>query len=380
MTPAARGVERATRRLPLSAERSYLDRDGHADRLSRLARRALAGDAAFLALVAGDGSVLVGQDGWIPHLDLAGIVTDGEPGHGRLTLVEPDHPDRRWALAYAGIPIEVAGLMVTALVGVLHADPWTWTPAQLACVEEFAPLAVSVVQDGLRDETEDRIEELVPRLVAPLAELDDVVRRTSDLVETPEDPRLPRMADVVRRRLAALELVAGQLEEVSRGATFTWVSRPDVDLGRLVGVVAARSVTTDPRSDLLVELPDRPVWVRAAIAPLDRALSRLLAAAIHDADPAGRGLVRVTGDGQVATVEVAVPGSGIPLPDLVRLVGAVTALVLGSSPVSMQLGEKGLQIRSRGLEARSDASGTVVRLVLSEVGAGDDASHEQVAT
>jgi signal transduction histidine kinase len=365
MNPAALGVGRVSavdgpvpQVLPHLA---YVDLDGHTDRVSRLVRQALRADAAIVGMVAGARFLLVGQDGQVPHLQPAFELLDDGPCHGQLTLPERDHQDRAWAAAYAGAPVEIPGLALTALVGVVRPDPWTWSADQLDCLDEYAQLAVSVIHTELRDEVLARLEDLVPRLAGPLDDLDDVVRRTTDLVERPGDPRLPRMADVVRHRLDAVEVVAGQLGELSHARTG---GSPEIDLCKVVRVVTSRSVTSDPRSELVVELPDRPVWVAHPRVALERAVSRLVSAAVHDAVPAARGRVQVSDADGAALLEVVVPGPGIPLPGLLRLVGATETLTPEPAPVAVSLDAGRLVVRSRELEARTDSSGSVIRLVL----------------
>jgi hypothetical protein len=150
-------------------------------------------------------------------------------------------------------------------------------------------MTVTLTRAELRNDAADRVEVLASRLAAGLDDLGDVVRLTAALVETPQDPRLPRMADVARHRLSEVELVADQLDAAldrTQGET-----PATIDLTELIRVIGARSIP-DGEPALHLELPDRSVWVRRPAAHLERSLWRLLSAAAEDADPVLGGRVR----------------------------------------------------------------------------------------
>jgi GAF domain-containing protein len=368
MAPATLGVYRpeiAGRTVPLMLPGlCEVQLDGHADRVSRVARQALGAEASVVALVSGDLHLVVGHEGRIPELDTQLRFPSDGPCGGQVELVERGNPDAAWVAAYAGTPVEVRGQALMCLAAVLRSDGGTWSGRDLARLDEFATLAATVIATELRDEASVRVEELVPRLAAPLGDLGDAVRNATDLVETPQDPRLPRMADVVRHRLEAVELLAGQLDEARSDVARSAKVHPRIDLTELLRFIVARYPSAYPRAEPLLDLPDRPVWVRQAGAPLDRALSRLVSAAVCDGDTAMQARVRLTEADDVGTVEVDVPGRGVPLPGLLRLVGAVTTLAAEPAPVSVRLDPGLLQVHAPGLEARTDASGSVITVTL----------------
>jgi signal transduction histidine kinase len=367
MSTASGAVDRRSGVAPavpwVLPEFSWLDEDGHGDRLSRLARLALDAEVAVVALVQGSRYVVVGQDGRIPELELRVQLPTGRLLHGQATLVEPGLPDQVWSGAYAGAPARVHGRSVTATAAVLRRGVHSWTQSDLACLDELALLAVTVVRAGLSDEASGRLEQLVSRLEAPLADLGDAVRRATELVETPQDPRLPRLADVVRQRLEVVEQVADELGDIGHDYPEYTSPEASVDLCELVRAMATRAVDG---SDLPfgLDLPGHPVWVRLPAAMLERALWRLLLAAVDDADPVLPAGLRLTGADGEATVLVTIPGLGVPPANLVRLVGALATPGPLTSPVSIALDGARLVVRCDGVDARTDGSGTVITLVL----------------
>lgn len=352
------------------------DGDGPCDRLSRLARELLDAEAALVALVGDDRHVIVGQVGTVPDLEPILRLSLDRSFRGQLSVAERANPEKTWATVYSGVPLEISGSVVVALVGVLRPRLRTWSGQQQARLDELAMLTVTIIEDQVRAGVAQRLEELIGRIVLPLGDLAGAVRRTTDLIENPSDPRLPRMADVVRRRLAAVEEVAHELDAMAANARTVDGASPALDLRDTVRRAVDRSAPSGDAGQVLVDLPADPVWVCLPHGPAERALSGIFAAAVHHAATDQTARISVTESDGTAAVFVTSPGHSMPLPDLLRVVGDAEVLDPAGSPVSVSLTADGARVHRQGLDVITGASGTVFTIHVA-VGAGPPARRHR---
>ena len=338
--------------------------DGPCDRLSRLARELMDAEAALVALVGDDRHVIVGQVGTVPDLEPILRLSLDRSFRGQISVAERANPETTWDTVYSGVPLEISGSVVVALVGVLRPRLRTWSGQQQARLDELAMLTVAIIEDQVRAGVAQRLEELIGRIVLPLGDLAGAVRRMTDLIETPPDPRLPRMADVVRRRLAAVEEVAHELDAMAAHARPVDGARPALDLRETVRRAVGRSAPSGRADQVLVDLPVDPVWVCLLPGPAERALSGIFAAAVHHAATDGTVRISLTEVDGRAAVFVTSPGHSMPLPDLLRVVGDAEVLDPEGAAVSVSLTEDGARVHRQGLDVLTGASGTLFTIHL----------------
>lgn len=365
VTTSPGDADSVTRGLKFPVGRSGAEGvDRPCDRLSRLARELVDAEAALVALVGDDRHVIVGQVGTVPDLEPILRLSLDRSFRGKISVAERANPEKTWDTVYSGVPIEISGSVVVALVGVLRPRLRTWSRQQQARLDELAMLTVAIIEDQNRAGMAQCLEELIGRIAVPLGDLASAVRRTTDLIETPTDPRLPRMADVVRRRLAAVEEIAHELDAMAANTRQVGGVRPALDLRDPVRRAVDRTVPSGRPDQVLVDLPVDPVWVCLPPGPAARALSGIFAAAIHHAATDTRARISLEEVDGRATVFVTSPGHSMPLPDLLRVVGDADVLDPEGSPVSVSLTVDGARVHRQGLDARTGTSGTTFTIDL----------------
>jgi signal transduction histidine kinase len=225
--------------------------------------------------------------------------------------------------AYAGVPLEVEDGEVVGTLCVFDPDPHEWTDSDVELLNELAALAVSEMEYRLRLKEVGGLESLALRLPEPVERLGEAVRSTAAIAEDPFDPRLPRMADVMRARLRPVETLTEDLHEAAgRHRDRRPAETVTVDLRQLVERVVRLVRSSVREEDLAVDLPEDPVPVLATLPDLDRALTLAVMTAVHhlsdghvtvDVRPAARG---------GGTLRVSHPGRAVPVSDLLRVVSA----------------------------------------------------------
>lgn len=305
------------------------------DRITRIARSVLKVDAAMVSLVDRDRQVFKSQ------LGLSGrLAEDNGSGldrsfckvavaSGQRFLVQDARTDplvresrlvsEDGLVAYAGTPLQVSTGHIYGTLCVVHESPREWSPDELEVLEDLAALTVSEIEYRLKTREIAGLEALAQLLPHPVGLLGDVVRSTASLADTPDDPRLPRMAEQARDRLGAVEAVAHDLEQAASNTRGRRASGPlTVDLRALL-LRTCRLIGSAARpEDLAVRTDDHPAVVVWEGPNLGTGLSRILMAALqHLAD--GR-QVEVTLDVKAESVEIRVisPGHLMPAGDLLR--------------------------------------------------------------
>jgi signal transduction histidine kinase len=269
-------------------------------------------------------------------------------------------------VAYAGAPLRLAdGGPVLGTLCVVEPHPRHWTEDDLATLDELAEVAETELNYRVQAREVELVCNLALRLPDPVDRLGDAVRTIATLVERPEDPRLPRTADVARERFQAVETLT---EDLTRAAAAQRRARPaeagsvelNARLARVIGMVqsAAR------RQDLVVEMPPDSLWVRALTAELDRALSLTLVTALHHAGDTGPVKVRLRADSGVARLSVVSPGFAVPVNELLRVVGGFRHEPTDAEPVDVTVRAGVTRVRGALAEARTGSDGTIVEVAL----------------
>jgi GAF domain-containing protein len=308
-------------------------------RISRLARRALGVQTAFVSVVDSRRQTFKGFDGLPPDLAAKGavpardslcrlVVATGEQLAVRDGRTDPSVRESAMVVhhhmsAYAGVPLQVADGEVVGSLCVLDPEPRSWTDADMDLLAELAALAVSEMNYRLRLREVMGLESLALRLPEAVERLAEAVRTTASLAEDPSDRRLPRMADVMRARLRPVETLT---EDLQQAAAHHRARRPpetvDLDLRDRVRHTVDLVRSSVREEDLLVVVPEEPVRVRVTLPDLDRALSLAVVTALHHLTEGPVSVEVSAAPGGGGRLRVAHAGPPIPVGDLLRVVGA----------------------------------------------------------
>nr|MBA3781414.1 GAF domain-containing protein [Nocardioides sp.] len=312
------------------------------DRVTRLAKRLLGVDAAFVSLIDDEHQFLKSVTGAAPDLPrlqpLAHSFCKYAVASGDTFVVRDSRQDplvrNSPAIevndigAYAGAPLETTRGNVLGTVCVVHHRSRDWTEDELAVLEELAALAVTEIEYRLRAQEAQTIRGLGDRLAGPLASLSDAVRETATLADRPEDLRLPRVADTALQRMRTVESIAVDLRSTITSSAFTG---PSVDLGAVLDRSLALAGAHADAGVVEVRRPERPIVVRAR-GSLDRPLSALLQTAVQHLGEQGRCRVQVEHDGAAVALSVSSPGKVLANATLLRLVSKFSAGDTGDAP------------------------------------------------
>lgn len=305
------------------------------DRITRLARSTLKVDAAMVSLVDRDRQVFKSQLGLSGRLaadngsELDRSFCKVAVASGQRFLVEDARTDplvresrlvsEDGVVAYAGTPLQVSTGHIYGTLCVVEESPREWSEEELEVLEDLAALTVAEIEYRLKTREVAGLEALAQRLPTPVGRLGEVVRSTASLADTPDDPRLPRMAEQARHRLGAVEALAQDLEQA---AASTRGRRPPgpltVDLRALL-LRTCRLIGSAARpEDLEVRTGDQSAVVVWEGPDLGRGLSRIVMASLQHLG-AGRH-VEVTLEVKAESVKIRVVSPGHPMPagDLLR--------------------------------------------------------------
>lgn len=307
------------------------------DRLSRFARQLLGVDTALVSLVDDHQQLFKGHDGLRADLAARG----GSPlSHSYCKfpvatgerLVVPDARDSALlsespaiadhdAVAYVGIPLELSEGVVLGTLCVINATPRSWTPQDVATLEELAAVAVSEIEYRVRHHDIEQVGALATRLEDPVAKLGDVTRTITHLIEQPDaDPRLPRLGDLARSRMSTVEVLTQDIVKAARPVR-TSTGPGVVDLREVLDKAAGLVLSTARAEDLSVDLPLDPVLVQFPPVPTSRALSLVVTTAMHYVRPGHQVRVRLMVADDAARVMVNAPGAAVPAGELLRIAG-----------------------------------------------------------
>ena len=352
---------------------------GSFDTITRLARNVLQVDGAMVSLVDRDRQMFKSQVGLSGRMaseggsDLDRSFCKVAVASGQRFLVEDARADplvRHSRLvtedgveAYAGAPLKISTGHIFGTLCVVEESPRQWSEEEVKILEDLAALTVAEIEYRLKSREVVGLETLARRLPAPVSRLGDVVRSTAALTDTPEDPRLPRLAEQARYRLGAVEAITQDLEQ---SASITRARRPSgplrVDLAALVQRIC-RLVGSAARSeDLEVRTGKEPVYVSWEGPDLGQGLSLVVMAALHHLGAGHRVDVTLTTEAEHVRVSITSPGHLMPVGDLLRASGGFVTDEGAASNVTSR--QRQTTVRNGPLTATTSAGGTEFTLQL----------------
>ncbi len=368
----------ADERLSSLRESGLLQHDDHEpfDRITRLTRRLLLAKTALISLVGEDRQTFIGQDGVRPdlaeqrgspltHSYCRFVVATGE------RLVVPDARESALlrespaitehdAVAYAGVPLGLPDGEMLGTLCVIEPGPRDWTEEELETLAELAEVARTELAYRVRTRNAELVEQLALRLPEPVTRLGDAVRTTASLVERPDDPRLPRTADVARTRYQVVEALSDDLAHAATSQRERRRKEPEtVDLSERLRRSVQLVRSSARVGDLSLNAPAVPVHVRWVTRELDRALALVLVTALHHAADGAPVEVGLTAADGTAHLTVRCPGSGVPVAELLRVVGAFRTEANGEA---VDVAVRGGTTRVRGAVAEASVEQAQTRI------------------
>jgi GAF domain-containing protein len=351
------------------------------DRITNLARRLLSVDSAMVSLVDRERQVFAGHAGPPGKLaqeretDLTHSFCKYAVASGERFIVEDAREDPlvrespaiedHNVVAYAGEPLRVFDGTVLGTLCVVDSMPRRWSREELEILQELTALAVTEIEYRLRLHDMAAVETLAERLSEPLTRLGDAVRTVTNLAKDGGGPRLPRVADHARSRLATVEALADDLQMAT--GQHRRRRRPEpaqVDLVDRLARAAAFAGDAARVGDLIVETPDQPVSVCWPPAQLDRGLAVVLMSALHHLGEDRRVAIRLTLANDEAHVHVTSPGHAMPVADLMRLAGGFHSSAASGETMDVSARDGVTRVRSGVVWATTGAAGTEVEIVL----------------
>jgi len=343
------------------------------DRVSRFARRLLGVDTAMVLLVDNHQQLFKGYDRF--HADLAARGRsslshsyDTFPVATGERLVVPDARDSalltespaiadHHAVAYLGVPLELSEGVVLGTLCVFNATPRSWTPQDVATLEELAAVALAMIECRVRRRDIEQVGALATRLEGPVAKLGDVTRTITHLIEQPDaDPRLPRLGDLARSRMSIVEVLTQDLVDAARTVKTSTVPGV-VDLREVLRKAADLVLSTARADDLSVDLPVDPVLVQSPSVPTSRALNLVLITALHYVRPGHQVRVRLVVADDAARVMVSAPGAVVPASELLRIAGHFRGPDGEELSTSVSARAGGSRVQNAVMTATSDRDG-----------------------
>lgn len=264
------------------------------------------------------------------------------------------------AVAYAGAPLRLSPHEPTlGTLCVIDPRPRHWTDAELGLLEELAEVVRTELDSHVRLRAAEEVERLALRLPEPVGRLGEAVRRVSSLAEDPSDPRLPRSADVARSRIHSVDVLTQDLVtaiEANQPPAPPEVGETDLTMRVRRAVTVARAASRT--EDLVVDLADEPLWVRAASLQLDRAVSHALVAALHHAVGPEPARVTLRREGDRAVLVAETPGYAIPVAEALRLVDQFRKVQRHSSAVDVSTRSSGTRVSAGATELITGSAGS----------------------
>lgn len=352
---------------------------GSFDRITQLTRQVLKVDSAMVTLVDRDRQVFKSQTGLSGRLAADGgseidrSFCKVAVASGQRFLVEDAKTDplvRNSRLvtedglgAYAGAPLKISTGQIFGTLCVVEETARRWSEEEIEILENFAALTVAEIEYRLKTRELAGLETLAQRLPAPLRRLGDVVRSTAALADTPDDPRLPRMAEQARYRLDAVEALTQDLQQFATSAGTRRSAGPHgVDLTALVQHTCGRVGSAARPQDLEVQTGEESVWVTWDGPDLGQGLSRIVMAALHHLGDGQRVDATLTVEGDDARVSFTSPGQLMPVGDLLRAASGFSTEDRASPNVTSR--QRETTVRNGPLRATTSASGTEFVLTL----------------
>jgi GAF domain-containing protein len=345
------------------------------NRIAHVTRRVLAVDAAIVTLIEDAGQTIKGESGLavqrttpvtLSFCQLA--VATGERlevEDARQTQPLRDSPTIGGCrvVAYAAVPLRLGQLGgVLGTLCALDSQPRSWTEADRSTLAALADLAEMQIEHLVRAKRSELLDRLALRLPDPIARLGDAVRSVARLADHPDDPRLPRTADLVRSRFRAVEALTDDLVRAA-GTQREWGASEPVILDLVDRVRRAVDLvrSTARQGDVVLELPDRPVLIEWVRSSLDRALASAVVSALHHA--AVHEPVSVQLDVEEGTARLTVRSRGYAAP-VAELLGVVAAFNEGegAEPVGVSTGPERTWVRSYPAQATTGAGGTTLQV------------------
>ena len=136
-----------------------------------------------------------------------------------------------------------------------------------------------------------------------------------------KDPELARPTDAIDRQVVKLSKLVEDLLDVIRVAQKSTLAFEDVTVQQVVSaaVAAAQAACKAHRRELLVAVPDEPLYITADPARLQQAISNILQNAVKYSAQQSTVRLRVFEEGGQATISIKDQGLGIEAKDLPRI-------------------------------------------------------------
>ena len=265
-------------------------------------------------------------------------------------------------VAYAGEPLTTRGGHVLGTLCVTEGSPREWTEEDLAVLNDLTQLAVAEIEYRMQARDLGQVQTLALRLPEPVEKLGDAVRSTSSLAESPDDPRLLRMADVARARVQTVEALS---HDLAQAAAETMPEQPRasrVDLRSRVMGAARLALSAADEADLDLDIGSERVFVDWVGSDLDRGLALTLTTALHHLGEGHAVRVSLVADEVEAVLTVHSPGHRLPVGDLLRVASAFAAEDAAAASVSTRNGTT--TVRNGCLNAHTHAGGSEFSLSL----------------
>jgi GAF domain-containing protein len=347
------------------------------DRITRLARSMLGVESAMVTLIDRDRQFFKSSAGLTgPLAEERGSTLDRSfckmaVASGQRFLVEDARSDplvrhspavtEDGIEAYAGQPLRISTGHIFGTLCVMQKSQRQWTESELEVLADLAALTVDEIEYQLKLRELAGLETLADRLPSAVSQLAGAVRSTATLADTPQDPRLPRLAEVARQRMAIVETLTNDLQETATSTRARQPSKAGIDLAALVRRTCALVGSGALPDDLVVHAGDRPVLVDWRGPDLGQALSLVVIAALHHLGSGRRVEVDVRVADNQARARIVSPGHLMPTGDLLRAVSGFST-VEGASRVTSR--NRRTTVTNGPLTATASESGTEFLLAL----------------
>lgn len=345
--------------------------------VAQTSRHIVDADAVMVVLLSRSGGVLLGQDGlpaslagevWLPAdpaCDELHSNGDFFVSSGRPTPILPDHPINTTAgpfACYARALQPSTGRTWLALYVALH----SWSVELEEQVSGLADLAAAAVESRLLLDKVVELDRLAAGMSQPLNQLAEVVRRSTDLIELPDDPRLPRLADLMKARLGDVEAAEEELAKARAAYEISAADDPvrEVDVAQLVLGTARDVFGSSWERHVPTQRRHGSVTLRTRPQEVARQVTTLLTLVAHHAGDDERVAVAVYPKDGAAEVSIELPGRGVPAADLARVVARAGEGDCCAPPLAVSLSGERTEVARGSVCGCADGAGTRLTLTL----------------
>lgn len=186
-----------------------------------------------------------------------------------------------------------------------------------------------------------------------------------------KDGELMRPAEAIERQVGRLTKVLNDLLDVVKIAQREDLTFATVEIQQVVSraVEATRRSMDTHRRELVVNMPDSPLFVRAEAARLEQAIGHVLANAVKFSGQQGEITVGLAERSGQAVVTVRDHGAGIPADELPNIFTRFTHAARGNLSAGLGLGlhiaREVVELHGGTIEARSEGAGKGSEFLLS---------------